>query len=293
MSIETGERRLTCADGATLGATIYEPSRLKAAVMLGPATGIRRGFYRAFATWLASHGYGVITYDNRGVGDSLQASVSRCDASLVDWGRLDMPAVLEALQSAFPGTTYHLVGHSAGGLLAGLMPNARGLSSMFNVACSSGSLRNMRAGFRLQAEFFMNVFIPVTNALLGHTPAQWVGMGEPLPKRAAAEWRRWCNGRGYLATDFGRAIPDDNHLYDALTLPSLWLHASDDPIANLANVTEMVGVYSKSDARIVTLDPAAEGLRAIGHMAFFRHETLWGRTLGWLEKWADREIENG
>jgi predicted alpha/beta hydrolase len=37
------------------------------------------------------------TYDNRGVGDSLQGSIVTCEASKVDWGRLDMPAVLDAI----------------------------------------------------------------------------------------------------------------------------------------------------------------------------------------------------
>lgn len=277
---------IACADGVTLAATLYTPAVVKAAVMIGPATGIRRRFYGAFATHLAERGYAVVTYDNRGIGDSRRGPPDRSDASLVSWGRMDMPAVLEKLRATFPDASYHLIGHSAGGQLVGLMHNARAFASMFNVAVSSGSLRNMRFPFSLKASFFLNVFIPVNNVLFGYTNAQWLDMGDPLPRQVAAQWRRWCNGRGYLATDFGRTIAPESHLYDRLTMPSLWLHATDDGIANAANVRDMIRVYSKLDARVVTLEPSELGFRDIGHMKFFKREPLWRHAVAWLDAHA-------
>lgn len=280
--VKTSNIDIPCA-GTSLAGTLFRPNAVKAAIMIAPATGIKKTFYRSFAQFLAENGYGVICYDNEGIGDSQNGPVSQSEASLISWGQKDMTAVLDALKGAFPGTTYHLVGHSAGGQLVGLMDNARDLRSLFNVACSSGSLRNMEFPFRVQAEFFMNAFIPASNALFGHTKSQWVGMGEPLPKQVAAQWREWCNGSGYVAVGLGKTI--HQHHYDALSIPSRWLYATDDDIANEANVRDMIRVYSRLESEVIPLDPRALGFPEIGHMKFFssKKKELWEYALEWFE----------
>lgn len=279
------EIKVQCQDGYTLAATLFKPSvTVKGAVLIGPATGIKRQFYFSFAQYLAEQGYAAITFDNRGIGDSLIGHVNDSDASLQRWGELDMPAVLETLQSTVPNTRYHLVGHSAGGQLVGLMHNAAELSSMFNFASSSGQLRNMRIPYSLKAHFFMNLFIPFSNAVFGHTKSQWLGMGEPLPKAVGQQWREWCNGQGYVKTAFGKSV--HTHLYDELMIPSLWTYASDDDIAIKDNVQDMISVFKNLPAHIVTLTPGENGLKEIGHMKFFsrKAQSLWPQTLQWLEK---------
>jgi len=251
--------------------------------MIGPATGIKRTFYDSFARFLAAHGYGVLCYEHRGIGHSRSGAMPHSDASLISWGRIDMTAVLAKLQQCFPRTSYHLVGHSAGGQLVGLMDNAKELKSMFNVACSSGSLRNMTYPFKWQALFFMNCFIPLSNLLFGYTKSHWIGMGEPLPKEVAKQWRKWCNGEGYVQVALGETIKE--HLYDELEMPSQWLYAVDDGIANHANVEDMIRVYSKIEATIVTLQPQTFGFDEIGHMKFFssKKKVLWTYALDWLD----------
>lgn len=278
------EIEVQCSDGFTLSGTLFEPAQAKAAVMIAPATGIKRQFYRAFAKHLAENGFTVVTFDNRGIGQSLRGAINAGDPSLTNWGTLDMTAVLDDLMVRYPGQDYHLVGHSAGGQLVGLMKNAAALTSMFNFGCSSGSIHNAKYPFKIKSAFYLNFFIPVSNLLFGHTKSQWVGMGEPLPKNVSREWSRWCNGKGYVKVDLDTKIKD--HLYDQLDFPSLWVHATDDDIANYDNVKDMVRVYSKMSAEIITLSPQAYGFKYIGHMKFFskRRSALWALAVDWLEK---------
>jgi predicted alpha/beta hydrolase len=273
---------IICKDGFALAATLYEPKFLKAAVMIAPATGIKQTFYNSFASYLSVRGFGVICYDNRGIGKSKEGNINNGNPSLITWGRQDMSAVLEKLREHFPNTTYHLVGHSAGGQLVGLMENSQHLCSMFNYACSSGSIRNMHFPFKFQALFFMNFFIPLNNLLFRRTNSQWVGMGEPLPKTVAAQWSQWCNGSGYVAMAFGKEI--EKHAYNQIDISSLWLHASDDPIANFANVKDMIRVFPNLKAEIITLEPGKLGFKEIGHMKFFssKNDKLWNYALDWL-----------
>ena len=254
--------------------------------MVAPATGIKRGFYRAFAEHLAANGYATITFDNRGIGDSKDKPVAKEDASLQDWGQLDMPAVLDHLMTEFPNTTYHLIGHSAGGQLIGLMPNAHHIKSVFNFACSSGRLWNMHFPYILLAVYFMHVFIPISNLIFGHTKSQWVGMGEPLPSRVARQWTKWCSGGGYVATELGIGIK--THWYNDLTFPSIWLNATDDDIAINENVDDMTRVFSKISVERVVLNPKDHQLKEIGHMKFFsrKSQALWSMATDWLDKYS-------
>ncbi|MBP7273982.1 MAG: alpha/beta hydrolase [Saprospiraceae bacterium] len=271
-------------DESKLGATLYSPPKLNGAIMLAPATGIRRKFYHQFALNLAENGWGVITYDNNGIGDSLKGKINESNISLQQWGELDMPNVLNVLKANFPETKYHLIGHSAGGQLVGLMYNCTSFSSMFNVACSSGSIPNMKFPFRWRAKFFMNWFIPLNNILFGYTNTQWLKMGEPLPKNVAQQWSDWCNASGYVKSAFGKTI--HRHWYDLINFPSLWLHAIDDDIAVSENVDEMMRVYPNSPSKKLTLNPRDYDLIDIGHMGFFSksNKKLWVLATDWLEK---------
>lgn len=281
------EITIRCSDGATLGATLFSPSHYKAAVLLGPATGIKRNYYTAFASYLAANHYGVITYNNRGIGDSRMDALKTCKASLQDWGALDMTAVLQKLQEQFPNTHYHLIGHSNGGQLVGLMSNAFDLTSILTVASSSGNLNGMKYPYKIKAFFFLNVFMPLSNLLFGYANNQWLGMGEPLPKKVAHQWSKWCGQKGYLKSDFGKAITQ--HAYNDLALPCLWVYASDDPIATTPNVTEMIAVFPKMKVTTQLLFPEEYQLKEIGHMKFFsRHnQILWPLAKKWLEQFHE------
>jgi len=272
-----------------LTATVYRPkASVEKAIMIAPATGIKRQFYHNFAHYLAEQGFGVLTFDNEGIGESLTTDLAKCDASLISWGRHDMPAVLDALQDEFADASYHLVGHSAGGQLIGLMPNYESIASVFNVACSSGCIKNMDMPYKIRAMGFMDVFIPITNLTLGYTPSDKIGMGEPLPKGVARQWREWCNGSGYIKTAFGKSI--HTHFYDDITMPALWLGFSDDDIANSKNMDDMIRVYSQMPVQKHFLDPKDFGLSSIGHMRYFSSRTnakapeLWQMASNWLSE---------
>ncbi len=275
--------KITCDDKLQLTATSFTPSQeIKGAILIAPATGIKRQFYANFAAHLAKHGYGVVTFDNRGIGESLIGTIKNCKASLQCWGEKDLPAAFEQLKHSFPNTRYHLIGHSAGGQLVGLMPNAGELSSIFNYGCSSGSMRNMPFPHQLKAHFFMNIFIPISNALFGYTKSHWIDMGEPLPKNVAKQWQKWCNGSGYVKMAFGKTI--HKHCYNELETPSMWVNASDDYIANNKNTDDMISIFKKLPVNKLTISAKEHDLDEIGHMKFFsrKSETLWAYALNWI-----------
>ena len=91
---------IICADGYALAARYYPNQYTQAQrlpVLICPATGITKSFYHAFATWLNEQGYAVLCFDFRGIGDSLHEPLKQCNASIVDWGQLDIPAAVNTL----------------------------------------------------------------------------------------------------------------------------------------------------------------------------------------------------
>jgi predicted alpha/beta hydrolase len=168
------------------------------------------------------------------------------------------------------------------------MPNYQAIASVFNVACSSGRIKNMDMPYKLKAMGFMDAFIPLTNLTFGYTPADKIGMGEPLPRGVARQWREWCNGAGYIKTAFGKSI--HTHFYDELDMPALWLGFSDDEIANSKNMDDMIRVFSKMPVEKRFFEPKEFGLNSIGHMRYFSSRTnakapqLWQMAVDWLAK---------
>ena len=104
------EITIICEDGYKLAGSIFSPSgQIKGAVLIGPATGIKRQFYKPFAEFLAENDFAVLSYDNRGIGGSLHGDIKKHSASLQCWGLLDQPAAIAELMAQFPNTSYHLV----------------------------------------------------------------------------------------------------------------------------------------------------------------------------------------
>ena len=264
--------------------SLYSPENPKAAILIAPATGIKRYFYNSFAQYLYENQYAVLTFDNRGIGDSKGDNINDFNPSIVNWGKYDMTAALEKLKRLYPNLKYHLVVHSAGGQIFGLMDNANDLSSIFNFACSSGSTHNFNGLFKLGSLYFMKYYIPINNFLFGHTKTNLKGLGEPLPKDVARQWSDWCLGKGYVKVHLNQIQQDYN--FNSVDMNALWVHAIDDKIANYDNVKEMTEVFPNTQSEILTVDPKEYGFKNIGHMSFFskKKSKLWPMALEWFSK---------
>ena len=93
---------LVADDGRHLAATWTEPPQgdAHAVAVISSAAGVPRGYYRAFAQWLAGRGYAVLSYDYRGIAGSRAAGSLRHErASMRDWALLDMSAALAAAEA--------------------------------------------------------------------------------------------------------------------------------------------------------------------------------------------------
>lgn len=268
---------ITCADGVRLqghflrarGDTPGQP------VLLSPATGVKQHFYLRFATWLASQGHDVLVFDYRGVGLSLHGRLQDCRATLAEWGQQDQVAAINWLLARTGQEQVVLVGHSAGGQMIGLLPNHHRVARLVGVAASTGWFRGMRLGFRVKAWFGLRGVIPLAVRLKGYAPTAAIGLGENLPRQVGVQWGQWCAAGGY-ATNAVRHHPEQDFHADVQT-PITVLHAQDDDIANPATVADLLRTFPAAPRQALQIEPARYGLKAIGHLDWFRrsHQPLW------------------
>lgn len=265
-------------DRVVLNGTLFTPAAVTGLpVLICPGTGISQHVYFAFAQWLATHGHAVLVFDYRGIGKSRGVSHARESVAFIhEWGQLDMPAALDFLLDTTGAPKACLIGHSAGGVLPGLMHNHARIDQIIAVAASIGYIGDMPLLYRPFAHLFIKYYLPLCARILGYVPLGVIGWGEDLPAGVGLQWSRWCGARGYVANDFGVRI--NAHFYDAMDMPVTFIGITDDPISTLRNIEGLQSLFgSKPHHQRVMIDPVQYGLKKIGHATMFRSalSVLW------------------
>ncbi len=279
-------------DGYALGASLFLPRGAKRhAVLINSATAVPRKIYKGFASYLASRGCAVLTYDYRGTGDSRQKSLVGYnqpkslvgfEASMSEWAARDVAAAVAWMRERYKHLPLNYIGHSFGGQALGLLPNNTEVSRALFVAAQAGYWKMLAWPERYRAYVLLNfVGTPLTR-LMGYTPG-WSGIGEDLPKGVFLQWTRWVMSPRYMFDD--PALPAlKNFANYRGTLRALCM--TDDPWATRPAVELLCSGFTATKPDIATVAPADAGAAKIGHFGFFRPEhrdTLWRGAAEWLQ----------
>ncbi len=273
------ERRIAARDGFQLAASLFGAGSNDTVVLINSATAVPRGFYQRFASFLQHHGWSVLTYDYRGIGDSRPPSLRGFVTSMRDWALLDMTAVVDWIDRALSPQRLFAIGHSFGGQTLGMIDNAMLIDAMVGVSAQSGYWGVQGGREPPRVRFIVTVAIPILSHLVGYFPWRWFASGADLPKGVALEWARWCRSPNYLLDD--DSLPLQN--YQSFTAPILAYSIDDDDWGTARAVDDMMRAYPTVTRR--HLVPAAHGLQRLGHLGFFREgsEPIWRETIEWLD----------
>jgi predicted alpha/beta hydrolase len=270
---------LLTADGVEISARFYgEGSSEKGAVLVVPAMGTPQSYYQPFATWLASQGYTVVTFDYRGIGASRTGRLAGLRANILDWARLDCAAVMDALAAHAPAAPLYWIGHSLGGQILPFVPNHARLSKAVMVASGSGYWRENAAPARRYVLWLWYVVAPVAVALCGYFPGKALRKVGDLPKGVMMQWRRWCLHPQYALGD-GEATRAQ---FAAVTTRIVALSFQDDEYLSFRSMESLGSFYTNASVSIKRITPKDVGLQRIGHFGFFRAQfqsALWSTYL--------------
>jgi predicted alpha/beta hydrolase len=274
-------------DGFRLAATLYTPEgeeKHRPVVLINSATGVKRSLYDKFAQYLAAQGLNVLTYDYRGIGESIPGPLREMKASMQDWGTKDLAGVVDWVEERFPGQRLVVVGHSVGGQIVGLTDRNRRISAMLAVAAQSGYWRHWSGPRRYALAFVWNVAMPVASGLLGYFPSKRIGFGEDLPGGVAREWARWCRHPDFIVDEQGQPLRPH---FDVFDKPVLGYSFEDDSFAPRPAVEALLGFYRNAPKEHRHVAPADVGARAIGHFLWTKdrfRDSLWQQMASWLKQ---------
>ncbi|MES2973814.1 MAG: alpha/beta fold hydrolase [Pseudomonadota bacterium] len=279
---------INAADGTPLALRVYEagPSH-QGSVVIGGAMGVRQDFYAPFAQWLATKGWRVTTFDYRGSGDSMPASLRGYKADLFDWTR-DYEAAIDTAHAALPGKPLYLLGHSLGAQLPGLLKNQHKVSGLLSIAAGSGYWRENAPQLKRIVPYFWFFLVPLATRLCGYFPGRKLRKVGDLPAGVIMQWRKWCLNPRYSVGAEGEAVRQG---YADARFPVLALSITDDELMTLRGTNSLVSLYENAPSEVRRLAPADVAVRRIGHFGLFRKEheaLLWPRVDQWLSGLAGR-----
>jgi predicted alpha/beta hydrolase len=272
---------LSARDGTPIAARLYAAATPPLAlVLVAGAMGVKQDYYAGFAAWLASQGYAVATFDYRGMGASLPAgrTLRGFDADLFDWAD-DTDTVIAALLAQAPSAPLHVIGHSLGAQLAGMLAHRDRISGLVSVAAGSGYWRDNAPRLKRSVLYFWHVLVPVATALFGYFPGKRIGKVGNLPRGVILQWRRWCLNPRYHVGAEGAALAAK---FAAARFPVVALSITDDELMTERGTRVLVDLYANAPRRVERIAPADAQVPRIGHFGFFRKHfegTLWQRTL--------------
>jgi predicted alpha/beta hydrolase len=244
--------------------------------------GVEQQYYAPFAHWLFEQGYFVVTFDYRGMGHSRRGPLRALKADVMTWAQNDTSTMVDWVGDLVGSKPLLWVGHSLGGQILGLLPNAERVAAMATVAAGSGYWREYTPGLRRLAPLLWYAIVPTLLPLFGYFPGRRLNMIGDVPAGVMRQWRSWCLDPEYL---FGVEDAQWRVTYAQLQQPILSLSFTDDEYMSARNIESLHSFYSGAPRTMRRVDPEALGAEHIGHFGFFRRRqgaTLWPIVGDWL-----------
>ena len=284
--MNTQKIKIPALDGFKLGGLILKPrGRSKGIIQFHNGTVTKKEFYLNFCTHFCEADYTVIMFDYRGVGESRPKHLRGFNASIIDWGRLDMPGVLGWADKTYPNQKKFIIAHSMGGQVIGLMNNINLLNGIVVIAGSYGNWKNYSGSNKYFSAIIWCAYFPLATKLFGYLPLKRFGMGEDLPAGAAKDLWNWCWGN-YTHSEIMERNKIKNYYHD-IKKPIMAYFIEDDSVTTARTIPMFRADFSSALLDIEIIKPSGIGAEKIGHYGFFSErlkDRLWNRPLDWIGK---------
>jgi predicted alpha/beta hydrolase len=255
-------------DGYRLSALFGQPLTVSSGtIIISAATGIKKEFYLNFARFLIGHGYYVLLYDYRGIGESAPQNLKTSPIYMHEWGTHDMNAVLNYLVDE-GYTAVIWLGHSIGAQLVGLLKNRNHVQKVISINAALGYWGYLSGPMKIVVWLLWYVVGPMMIRLYGYGVMKKIGWGENLPRNALLEWRSWCISKTYYMDFLKNSIQSDR--FYNFTIPITAIYISDDYIANDKTASLMMQFFPNAPCQLIKLEVRNFTSLRVGHVGIFR-----------------------
>lgn len=272
------------ADNQQITATYFKPKKANGkVVVIAGGVGMAQRFFFKFATWLAEQGCHAYTFDFRGIALSHTTPIKKLNAGYFEWTNYDFIAITNHVKNQHPDNTFYLVGHSFGGNSIGLSEAYKTYDKFLLVGAQYGYYKNFPLHMQFMIWLGFGIIVGVLTPLYGYFPSKLVGLGEPLPKQVAYDWRTLLLHKKSM---LGLAKKFKKNYYDRITQPMLMISIDDDNFAPKKAVDTLAeDVFINAAITRKHLEVKELGIKKLGHNDFFRRkhkQLLWPIVTDWF-----------
>ena len=258
-------------DGTRILQTLFLPEILNnTVIIIGASAHVRQDFYAEFASFLAENNYTVVTFDYRGIGLSRNTPAKDAEATLRQWGKLDLDAIILSAKNQFPSFEIIYLGHQVGGEIIGLVPAFQYIHRILLVASglpywSSWTLKKRLyfLGLRFLGPILGHALRPLSNVPLGVIRE----LGESNSKKQG------------LLDSFAQRNMDQ--FYGSM----LAYGFKDDSITSEDAVKALLDRFPNANKKYRAVSTTEYPVNQAGHLSFFSPElatVFWQEVLCWL-----------
>jgi predicted alpha/beta hydrolase len=254
----------------------------RATAIVAPGAAAEARFYVPFCEYLATHGIAVLGFDFRTIGESRLAPAIERESGFSAWIGQDFPAVVSHARETRPRHPLVVIGHSAGGWMAGVQPASDRLDAIIGVAALSAYWKHIAWPHRCAHWLAWHALVPAACRLLGFWPGS-IGFRRRLGARFGLEFSRWARHPQFVLSEermrvHARAFRGRLHLFQV----------SDDPWGTAAAVDAYRDFLPHaSTTTIEAITPDHSNGEPVGHFGMFRKahaEALWPMLLRALDE---------
>ncbi|MFT4534894.1 MAG: putative alpha/beta hydrolase [Saprospiraceae bacterium] len=278
---------ISTQDGYKVMALVLTPDipNPKAVIQFHSGTVTKKEFYLKLANYLVDQKYIVVLFDYRGVGESKPKTLRGFEMSIADWGRDDANSVTEWIKTKYPNLSVHLLAHSMGGQIYGLMQNWKIFDKVILLTTSSGNFNKFSPqSYKWKVKLPAILLFPLLIKIYGYIPGK-LGVGEDWPKGVAQEWIENSRVNGLIPAYLTKKTNKSYYQQIDKEITAWYFH--DDHLSTHDTIKELALSYPNAKLTIKTIHPAEVDLDSIGHFGLFKRKAktrLWPMLIEDIER---------
>lgn len=275
-------------DNTPISATLYTQEKSSPhLIIMCPAAGAPQGYYKAFAEYASKYkDFDVITFDYRGIGDSLIGSVKKSNARMSEWGTEDLQAIVDWADIKYDRIC--LLGHSVAGQIFPKSGKHDRILAAYFVGTQSAYHGHWKGLWWIYVLIFWYLLIPISTLIYGYLPGWAMGGNIPLPKGVAKEWRKWGTHSGGVLQD----DPEVIRQFESIDIHVHFVNIEDDKLLAPNQATQAImHHYKNAVTSYQYIRPEDLKLKKIGHFGFFKKEfakQLWPMPMYYFSQFVNK-----
>lgn len=278
---------ISAQDGYKIKALVLTPitPNPKAVIQFHSGTVTKKEFYLKLANYLVDQKYIVVLFDYRGVGESKPKNLRGFEMSISDWGRDDANSVTEWIKNEYPNQAVHLLAHSMGGQIYGLMQNWKIFEKVILLTTSSGNFNKFSPiSYKLKVKWPALLLFPLLIKIYGYIPKRY-GVGEDWPKGVAQDWIKNSKINGLMPVYLNAKVSQS--YYQQIDKEITAWYFPDDSMSTPETIKELALSYPNARLKIQIIQPVEVGLEKVGHFGLFKSKAkdrLWPMLVEEIER---------